>query len=307
MNCKEKAEMLKDTISFLYGKEGRSISYISRLLKIDRKSISDKLREWDVKAAEPRHHLTPSNQKFVDRNRDFIRSRLDRDISITEISKELHVTRDFLQKTIIPNDPILDAARKRYVDRMHWESEERIKNMQERSRLDYDIKPIPGEEWKGILGHDGYEVSNMGRVRAYAKRYSAHYLIKSFPNKNNGRLYVRLGDKNLQLSRLVAHAFVSGYCDKANTVNHEDGNVQNNAASNLSWVSQSDNNTHSYRFLDRNKNCGKRYDFDEIEYMGKYRFKTVAAFSRFLGKSETQTRRYIDNPDKHSIKLIKRL
>ena len=36
MTQKEKIEMLKETITFLYEKEGRSKSYISRLLCVDR-------------------------------------------------------------------------------------------------------------------------------------------------------------------------------------------------------------------------------------------------------------------------------
>lgn len=305
MTNREKSDLLRDTISFLYGKEGRSISYIGRLLHIDRKSIRDKLKEWDVKAAEPRRHLTPSSQKFADRNRDFIRSRLNHDISISDIARELHVSRDFLRRTIIPNDPALDAARKSYVERLHMRAQDRVEETKELSRLDYNIKPIPGEEWKIIMGHEEYEVSNMGRIRAYADRDKSYYLLKQHPNKNNGRLYVKLKDKNLQVSRLVAHAFVDGFSESANTVNHNDGDVRNNAASNLSWTSQGDNNAHAYRVLDRTKNNKRRYEFNEIQYMGKYRFKTVAALSRFLGKSETQIRRYIDNPSEHNIKLIK--
>ena len=43
MTTEEKAEMLKSTISQLYSKEGRSISYISRLLEINRRTISAKI------------------------------------------------------------------------------------------------------------------------------------------------------------------------------------------------------------------------------------------------------------------------
>ena len=39
MTNSEKAELLKDTIYQLYSKEGRSKSYISRLLEIDRKIL----------------------------------------------------------------------------------------------------------------------------------------------------------------------------------------------------------------------------------------------------------------------------
>ena len=133
-------------------------------------------------------------------------------------------------------------------------------------------------------------------------------LIKQHPNKNNGRLYVTLiqnkKPKNLNVSRLVAHAFVNGFSEENNTVNHIDGNITNNTQENLEWVSQAQNNLHAYRKLNRNTVKTKRYNFQKIIYKEKYEFKTVAAFARFLGKSETQTRRYLDNPAKHQIKLI---
>ena len=116
--------------------------------------------------------------------------------------------------------------------------------------------------------------------------------------KNNKR-------KNIQVAHLVAHTFVSGYSDKQNTVNHNDGNPTNNVASNLSWVSQSENNIHSYRTLKKKPVCQKKYEFTKILYKNKYEFKTIAAFARFLHKSETQTRRYIDHASNYDIKLIK--
>ena len=135
------------------------------------------------------------------------------------------------------------------------------------------------------------------------------HLIKPCPNKNNGRLYVRISNKekskNLQVARLVGLAFVNGNDREHNTINHKDGNINNNKASNLEWLSQAQNNKHSYDTLNRSIVNKKRYHFSVILYKNKYEFKTVASFSRFLNKSETQTRRYLDNPDKYEIKLIK--
>jgi hypothetical protein len=111
--------------------------------------------------------------------------------------------------------------------------------------------------------------------------------------------------KNLQVAVLVAHAFVEGYDETHNTVNHKDGNVQNNVWTNLEWMSQSENNKHAYDKLNRTRVNFRKYHFKKIVYMNKYEFKTVAAFSRFIGKSPTQTRRYMDEPEKHDIKLIK--
>ena len=41
-----------------------------------------------------------------------------------------------------------------------------------------------------------------------------------------------------------------------------------------------------------------------IVYDNKYKFKSIAAYARFIGKSEIQARRYMDEPEKHNIKVI---
>lgn len=304
----EKAELLKNTIYHLYSKEGRSKSYISKLLDIDRKMLIRKIKEWDMPTAEPKRHLNPSNRKFANRNRTLIKSMLDKNISISQIAKRLNVTKDYLQKTIIPNDEVLNNAKKDYITRLHNKSEKKKESMKEKSSRKY-ITSYNDEIWKNILGYENYQVSNYGRIRKYVKSYDSYYEIQQTSNKNNNRLYVSIGHlearKNLNVSRLVAHAFVNGYSKEKNTVNHKDGNIQNNKADNLEWLSQSENNKHSYEKLNRSKVYKKRYSFKYIIYNEKYRFKTVAALARFLNKSETQVRRYLDNPEKYNIQLIK--
>lgn len=111
--------------------------------------------------------------------------------------------------------------------------------------------------------------------------------------------------KNLQVARLVGFAFLSdSHSEEKNTINHKDGDVSNNCVENLEWVSQSVNNKHSYSELNRPVSNKRRYIFDKILYQDKYEFSTIAAFARFLNKSETQIRRYLDNPEKYDIKLI---
>lgn len=309
MTSFEKAELLKPTISYLYSKEGRSFSYISKLLEINRSTISKKIKEWNLPMAEPRRHLTPSNQKFVNRNRNLIKARIDCDTSLQGIAKELNVPRDFLYKTIIPNDEVLKKAYADFINRRKLKAEARMEEITEKSRLNYDWKDLEGEVWKEILGYDGYFVSNMGRFKHYIRRYKKFVLLQPSPNALTGRIYISLvrsdgKRKNLIAARVVGHAFVDGYSQENNTINHEDGNVQNNVASNLSWVSQSENNTHAYRELNRSKVNFKRYKFSKIVYQGKYEFRTVSSFAKFLGISETQTRRYLDTPERYQIKLI---
>lgn len=309
MNSEEKIEMLKTTIEQLYSKEGRSMNYISHLLQVNRHKLSFKIKEWKLPEAEPRHHFTPSIQKFVNKNRNLIKSRLDNNISITNIADELKISRTMLQKTIIPNDKILNKAREDYINRQKTEANEAKQRAMNISSFNYDIEDLPDEIWKSILGYEEYMISNKGRIKHYAKRYNSYHLLTPTLNKNNNRLYVMLQKnnkrKNIQVAHLVAHTFVSGYSDKQNTVNHNDGNPTNNVASNLSWVSQSENNIHSYRTLKKKPVCQKKYEITKILYKNKYEFKTIAAFARFLHKSETQTRRYIDHASNYDIKLIK--
>lgn len=308
MKTDEKLELLKDTIYHLYSKEGRSKSYISELLNVNRKKLTSKIKEWGFPEAEPRRHMTASTKKLLHKHKNTILARLRNGYSIEDISKEINVSRYVISKTFRDNDEnIRDALEEheRHIHRTHQEAQDALI---EQSSREYITEFDPKEEWKPILGWDGYHVSNKGRIKAFAERYGTYFLIKQFPNANNGRPYVMLTSggtrKNLQVARLVAYAFVNGHSEKRNTVNHKDGNVQNNNADNLEWCSQGENNKHSYDELDRSKVNSRRYKFTKLIYKDKYEFKTVAALARFLGKSETQTRRYLDEPDKHDIKLV---
>jgi hypothetical protein len=151
-------------------------------------------------------------------------------------------------------------------------------------------------------------ISNYGRVKSYSKTYDRYYLIQLQPNKNNGRLYVTLNrgnkTKNKQVSRLVGFAFVPGYTEEKNTINHKDGNVQNNYYKNLEWLSQSENNKHAFDELKRTQKSKRVHKYKRIIYKEEYEFKTASALSRFLGLSETQTRRYLDEPEKHELRLV---
>ncbi len=55
MTQKEKIELLKDTIEKLYCKEGRSKSYISDLLKVNRKELGIAIDKWNFKKANSLH------------------------------------------------------------------------------------------------------------------------------------------------------------------------------------------------------------------------------------------------------------
>lgn len=289
MTNKEKAALLKDTISQLYEKEGRSYSYISRLLKIDRKALTDFIKEQKMEKANC-SYLTPSNQKFANRNKDFIIACYTKGYTDKDIAKQLNVAVDYL-RNIAKKTPQIQKVRQIYLDSIG----EKVKEIRQERNNYYHFEELDGEEWKEIKGYPDYFVSNHGRVKHYLKKYKCYRLLTPSENQLSKRYYVGIGSKNLQVARLVAHAFVNGYSETNDTVDHINNNFQDNRACNLQWVSQSENNKRSYRRDNRAKNVAysRNGRFKEIILNGKYHFKTIVALGKFLGVSETQTHRYI--------------
>lgn len=302
MTQREKIELLKDTIVFLYEKEGRSKSYIARLLVVDRKVLIEKIKEWNLIQANI-SYLSPSNQKFLNRNRELIKSRLDNDYTQVEIAEELGITRDKLVK-LIPKDKVLNEANQKRKQRIKQRQEEEIETLKNKSRFQYDFEDMEGEVWVEILGYEGYWISNKGRVKSYVPTYGAYKLLTLAPGGVDGRLYVRLGTKNLQVARLVGFAFVGGHSEESNTINHIDGDFTNNDSSNLEWVSQSVNNKKAYD-MGRSKVIAyqKNGRFKKIILNDTYEFKTITALAKFLKVSPTQVQRYISNECSHDYKI----
>ena len=108
------------------------------------------------------------------------------------------------------------------------------------------------EEWKPIAETEGkYLISNDGRLKSYC-RYSA-IIVKPYSNQYGYyRADIRRSGKRVTalIHRLVANAFVINDNPKENdTVDHIDGNKHNNRASNLRWLSRSENTKAFYSGL----------------------------------------------------------
>lgn len=117
MTQKEKIEMLKPAITFLYEKEGRSKNYISKLLEIDRVLLTKYINNtWELTEANSKR-LKPSSKKFLNKNRQLIKSRLDKNVSPKSIAKELGANTNFLLK-VISTDKVLLLALKSYEKRV---------------------------------------------------------------------------------------------------------------------------------------------------------------------------------------------
>lgn len=305
----EKVNMLKDTITFLYEKEGRSKKYISDLLQVNRKTLAEFIEEWCLVKADERH-LTPSSQKFLNKNKRRIVDMLNSDLSITDIAKALNVERRSLVRTYIQNDKELLHYYNLYKKRLGDATRARKQAAMDASSRVY-MHDEDSEEWRDVLGYKGYQVSNKGRVRKYAARYNSYYLISLQKNIRNGRIFATLQidskKANLNVARLVAHTFVDGYSAERNTVDHLDGNVENNRAENLEWVSQGENNRRIYKDGKAGHRAySKSGKFKKIVLDDKYEFKTLVALAKFLHVSETQLGRYISGECKsnHKFKFV---
>ncbi len=105
------------------------------------------------------------------------------------------------------------------------------------------------KERSKIILNGKLEVTNTGRVFRikndskeeasinYATRNKKYAIVSIYENGKQKHLYVH---------RLVAKAFLPNPNNKPQ-VNHIDGNPKNNNASNLEWVTGSENMIHAYR------------------------------------------------------------
>lgn len=97
------------------------------------------------------------------------------------------------------------------------------------------------ETWKEVAGYPGYSVSDAGRLRGISGR-----ILRPALTGNGYRMATLCnasGHKIHLIHRLIAAAFCG---EEFGEVNHKDGDRLNNAASNLEWVSRSDNQRHAH-------------------------------------------------------------
>ena len=112
------------------------------------------------------------------------------------------------------------------------------------------------EIWKKVKGFDGYEVSNLSRVRS-SKGNVSRILKQSLAGKGYCKIILRQNNKgkNVFVHRLVCEYFKDNYSKKC-VVNHIDGDKLNNSLDNLECCTQKEN-IHSYFRSIHNENVCK--------------------------------------------------
>ena len=117
MTQKEKINFSKNVITKLYEGEGRTVSYIARLLDVDRSTLSKQIRAWELVKAQRRHN-SPSTQKFINKHTNYIIARLRESIPISQIAESLNISRDKLYY-IIKASPRLSREKEDYDNRKY--------------------------------------------------------------------------------------------------------------------------------------------------------------------------------------------
>lgn len=109
-------------------------------------------------------------------------------------------------------------------------------------------------KWGEVAGYEGrYEVSDTGLVRSLDFTDSLGRLRRGcvlkhqLDHRGYARVRLSLNDKkkSYRIHRLVAMAFLPNIEGKR-TVNHKDGNKENNISSNLEWATDSEQLIHAY-------------------------------------------------------------
>ena len=155
------------------------------------------------------------------------------------------------------------------------------------------------EMWRDIPGYEGiYEASTEGRIRSvdgkitsnarYSVRHWKQRIIKQKRRqRSTGKTDARVclwkdgKERTYLVARLVAMTWCNGYMDGM-TVNHIDGNTENNNVENLEWVSLKENIQKGFRdgLFSTMKPCVLIDESGE-----QIRFKSMADASRYLGRN----------------------
>lgn len=171
------------------------------------------------------------------------------------------------------------------------------------------------EIWKDIPRYEGYQASNLGRIRTYnkvsytqkhGKRHWKNRILCFKPSTNSSQkshqgmgyrvdLWKNGKPKTLLVARLVATTFLEDLIETNMTVNHKNGDRLDNRVENLEWLSRSDNI--KYGFENGQYKQHETILFNNTEYH-KFRSKSLA--STFLNRNNG----YISSCIKNNRKIL---
>lgn len=150
------------------------------------------------------------------------------------------------------------------------------------------------EIWKDIPGYDGFQASNIGRIKSLARastRQKNGVMVTVFRKEKirevtvnlHGYLIVNINGKTLRIARLVLMAFVGLPEEPRIYANHINGIKTDNRLCNLEWATPRENNIH-YSKSRKSLPVGVR------QYKNSSRFyaqKTINGELKYIGSFRT--------------------
>lgn len=171
------------------------------------------------------------------------------------------------------------------------------------------IEILPGEQWRPVVGYDGafekrYIVSNMGRVASLNWCGVDGFLsLMSQTDDTKGYPKVKFTDavgreRTCAVHKLVALAFIPNPDGKP-VVNHIDENPHNNVASNLEWVTNSENIRHNNGHIRRAETRCRAVVACDTHGVKQMRFRSACDAVRQLGSGKTAGGRLVTKACAH--------
>lgn len=171
------------------------------------------------------------------------------------------------------------------------------------------------EIWRDIKGYQGYQVSNLGRVRThnkvtFTKRHGERFwkdrILKFKPYTTTNQkskqgmgyrvtLWKAGKPKTLLVSRLVATTFLEDLINTDMTVNHKNGDRLDNRIENLEWLTRADNIRYGFEHNQYQQKKVILYNSNEEKT-----FRSLSQANIFLGRNNN----YISNCIKNNRKVI---
>jgi len=158
------------------------------------------------------------------------------------------------------------------------------------------------EIWKDIPRFEGYQASNLGRIRTHNKiTYTEHHgerhwkdrIMRFKPSQKKSShkqgdgyritLWKEGKPNDFLVARLIATTFLEDLIDTEMTVNHKNGNRLDNRVENLEWITRGENITYGFDNDQYKSICTKCKLIGNGE---TYEFRSMAMACRFLKRNK---------------------
>lgn len=147
------------------------------------------------------------------------------------------------------------------------------------------------EIWKDIPRYNGYQASNLGKIRThnkvtYTKKHGERHwkerILKFKPSNPTKKTKQGTGyrvtlwkngkPKDFLVARLIATTFLEDLIETKMTVNHKNGDRLDNRVENLEWMTRADNIRYGFEYNQYpQRKIGKSYLIKQrrINYVGR--------------------------------------